>query len=110
MELELAGPRVKDERGADRRGQTRAREVGERARRHAKEHVENAPTSEGRKRPKLGGKREDDVEVRGIEHACPLRLDPFLLGQRLTLRAMPIAARVVRGMLVLAGRTLVDVP
>jgi hypothetical protein len=39
------------------------------------------------------------VEVRHIGEARSLMLDPFLLDKRLTLRAMPVTARVV-------GRTL----
>ena len=110
MELELSGPGVKDERRPDGRGEARPCEGCERARCDTKEHVEDAPTSEGCERPKLGGEREYDVEVRHVEHARSLRLDPFLLGQRLTLRAMPIAARVVEWVLVSAGCAYAHMP
>lgn len=110
MEFELARPGMQNERRANGRGQARSSERSEGPRGDAKERIEDAPTSERRERAKLGGEREDDVKVRHIEHARSLRLDPFLLGQRLTLRAMPVAARVVGGVLVTAGRALIDMP
>ncbi len=61
-------------------------------------------------RPKLGGQRKDDVEVPYVEHSLPTRFDPGLLGQRLTLGTMPIAARVVRRVLAPAGLAAIDMP
>jgi hypothetical protein len=46
------------------------------------------------------------MEVLGVEHALTLLLDPLLLGQRLTLRTMPIATRVEDGLLIRAGRAV----
>src|SRR6185437_4438533 len=51
---------------------------------------------------------EDDMEVPDVEQALVAPRDPLLLGERLALRAMPVAARVVRRMLVLALRTVFD--
>jgi hypothetical protein len=42
------------------------------------------------------------VEVGRIEQTFPLGFNPLLLVERLTLRAMPVAARVVRWVLVAA--------
>src|SRR5262245_40100609 len=50
------------------------------------------------------------MEVPPIEHAHALLSDPFLLGQRLTLRTVTIAARVVRRMLVATGVASIEVP
>ena len=50
------------------------------------------------------------MKVRHIEHASSLRLDPSLLGQRLTLGTVTVAARVVRRVLVSARGALIEVP
>jgi hypothetical protein len=44
-----------------------------------------------------------------VQHALSLLFDPFLLDQRLTLRTVPIAARVVDGLRVVAACTLLEV-
>src|SRR3954469_19619705 len=50
------------------------------------------------------------MEVAVIEHARALLGDPFLLGQRLTLRTMAVATRVVRRVLVAARVASIEVP
>jgi hypothetical protein len=45
------------------------------------------------------------MKVGDIEQALSLLLNPPLLRKRLALRAVPIAARVIRRMLVTAGLT-----
>jgi len=60
-------------------------------------------------RPQLRGKRENDVEVPDVEHSCPAFGNPFLLGQRLTFRTVPIATGIVRWVFVAARLTLINV-
>lgn len=50
------------------------------------------------------------MKVPDVEHALLTLLDPAFLGQRLTLRTVPIAARVIRRMLVSARFASVHVP
>jgi hypothetical protein len=58
---------------------------------------------------KLGGQGEDDMKVVHRQEPLETTLDPACLRERLALRAMPIAARVVRGLLVTAGNAHVEV-
>jgi hypothetical protein len=46
--------------------------------------------------------------MRHIKQSMALSIDPLLLRKRLTLRAMPIAARVIGRVLVAAGRTSIE--
>jgi hypothetical protein len=110
MELELARPGMQHEGGADGGGQTRAREAGKGPRCRTKESAEYNAASEAREGPKLCRESEDDVKMRHIEHASSLHLDPLLLGQGLALGTVPIATRVVRGVLVAAREALIEVP
>src|SRR6185437_5952368 len=59
-------------------------------------------------RPQFSRKREDDMEVPDVEQPFAALLDPMLLGERLTLRAVPVAARMVRMVLVPARRAVLD--
>jgi hypothetical protein len=64
---------------------------------------------EPRQAPQLRGKRKNDVEMLDVEHSCSAFGNPLFLGQRLTLRTVPIATRVVRRMLVAARVAAIDV-
>jgi hypothetical protein len=73
-----------------------------------KEQPEHHLRREGCQRAQLRRQRKDDVKVRNIEQPMTLLLNPLLLRERLTLRAMSIAARVVGRMLVPAGLTDIE--
>src|SRR5579859_647578 len=106
--VEFARPRVQDRRGSDGGAQPALTHVDERALRSLHQGVEDDARRKPGKWPQLGREREDDVKVPDVEHSHPTRFDPGLLGQRLTLGTMPIAARVVRGVLVTAAGALSD--
>ncbi len=110
MKFEFARPRMQDRRGSDGRPEPALAHFHQRALRRPHLGLKDLARGEGSERPKLGGQREDDVEVPDVEHLLPTRFDPGLLGQRLTLGTMPIAARVVRRMLVPARLASVDMP
>src|SRR5512147_478449 len=74
----------------------------------AKEQSKHHTGSESRQRPQLGRQRKDDVEVWNVEQALSLPVDPLLLCERLALRTMPIATRVVGGMLKAAALTDIE--
>src|SRR5260370_35807943 len=48
------------------------------------------------------------MKVPHVEHSLPTRIDPSFLGQRLTLRTVAIATRVVGRMLVAAPLASID--
>ena len=100
MELEFARPGMQDRRGADGRLEPASAHVQQRALRRLHQGIEDHAGRKGGERSKLGRQRKDDVEVSYVEHLLLTRLYPGLLGQRLTLGTMPIAARVVRRVLV----------
>jgi hypothetical protein len=59
--------------------------------------------------PELARQREDDVEVVGRQQAEFLVVEPSVLGEVETLGAMPVAARVIRGLGIAATRADVEV-
>src|SRR4030095_1959878 len=67
-----------------------------------------APLREG-EGPEGSREREDDMEVVGVEDPGHALRDPACLCQALTLRAVPIATRVIGGALEAARPTHVDV-
>ncbi len=70
-----------------------------------KEQPKNDSGSKGGERTQLGGHRKDNVKMCDIEQPASLVFNPLLLHQRLTLRTMPIAARVICRVLETAGLT-----
>lgn len=76
--------------------------------RAGKKQTKHHYRSESAKRAQLGRQRKDDVKVRDIEQSLTLLLNPALLRERLALRTMPIAARVIGGVLVPARLTDIE--
>src|ERR1700690_1505660 len=101
---------MKDQRGSHGGLESAPPEFQERALCRVKERLEDDARRPSREGPKLRRQREHDVEVTDVEHSLPTGLYPGFLGQRLTLRTMPIATRVVRRVLAPAGLAAVDVP
>jgi hypothetical protein len=60
-------------------------------------------------RRNLLGQREDDMEILNVEKLGLSMLDPLRAGEGLALRAVPVAAAVVRDALPLATVALLDV-
>ena len=76
--------------------------------RAGKEQPKHHRRSEGRKRTQLGGHGKNHVKVWNIEQTLSLLVDPLLLRERLTLGTMPIATRVVGGVLETAALTDIE--
>ena len=108
VEAKVAGPGMQDERGAEDRAEPALAELEQGLGGSMKERVEDHLRSAASERPQFRRKREDDVEVPDIEQPLAALLDPMLLGERLTLRAVPVAARMVRMVLVPARRAVLD--
>src|SRR5262249_33029197 len=108
VEVEVTLPGVEHQRGAEDGVEPALPEGKQRVGRRVEEGVEDRPRRELGEEAELGRKGEHDVEVPYVQLALAALGDPPLLGERLALRAMPVAARVVRGMLVAARRALVD--
>jgi hypothetical protein len=108
MKLEISPPSVKHERGADCRRKVCA-EIQKNPFGTPQQSCVDGAGREPRQAPQLCGKRENDVEVPDVEHAGSAFSNPLFLGQRLTLRAMPVATRVVRRMLVATRTAAIDV-
>ena len=108
VEAQVARPGVQHERGTEDGVEAAQAELEQRVGRSAKERVEDLTRREPREQAQLGRQREDDMEVPDVEQALGAPVDPLLLGERLALRTMPVAARVVRRMLVVAPRAVVD--
>ena len=101
---------MKDKRGAELGRKAALPKLEQRVAGGMEEGIVDDTRGEGCELAQLGREREDDVKVGHVEHSHGLRFDPLLLGEGLTLRTMPIAARVVRRVLVAAGCTHVEVP
>ncbi len=106
---QLASPSVQHECGAERRAQIGLPEFEQSTPHGVKHRVVDGSLSEGCQRAKLRGQGEDDVKVLHVQHAQSLLLNPLLLGQTLTFRTVPVAARVEDGFLVVATGTLLEV-
>src|SRR5690606_30435201 len=106
--VQLARPGVKYERGAEGRVQVGLPEFEQSASDDTEHRVIDDSRSEDCQRTKFRGQREDDVKVLHVQHALSLLLNPLLLGKRLTFRTVPVAARVVDGLLVVAGRAVLE--
>lgn len=110
MEFEFARPRMQHRGSSDGRAVPVLANLDQRAVRGLHQRVEDDAGRKPGEGPQLGGQRKDDVKVPDVQHSLPTRFDPGFLGQRLTLGTMPIAARVVRGVLVSASGALIDMP
>jgi len=109
MKAQVARPGVQHQRGAEGGVQAPASKLQQGALRSREERVVDDSWRERGERAQLRWQCEDDVEVPRVEHPRSTRFDPLLLGERLALGAVPIAARVVRGMLVSAPGTSIHV-
>ena len=108
VEAQVARPGVQDERGAEGGGETALCELQERPLGRGEEGLEHDARSEASEGAKLLGQREDDMKVPRVEEMLPTLLDPLFLRERLTLRTVPVATRVVRGVLVATRVALVE--
>jgi hypothetical protein len=108
VEGQCARPGVQDERGAEHDAEAAVTELEQRLGGGVEQRVEHRLGRELGEGAKLARQREDDVEVPDVEEPLLTLRDPLLLGERLTLRAMPVAARVVRRVLVAARSAEVD--
>ena len=104
MQREVLCPGVKDRGDAECAALRLSGEVtpilskgGECCCRSAEQEIVNDPWSVQRQGTKLVRQGEDDVEVLDREEIGASCLDPIGLSQRLTLGAVPVAARVVDG-------------
>ena len=109
MVHEVLSPRVKNGNEAGLHPETLTRKFRERlGGGFEKDVIENLPVSQG-KGIELVRQGEDDMEVLDGEELFPPCLDPLLFLQELTLRAVPVPARVVGYLEVAALLALVDV-
>ena len=109
MVHEVLSPRVKNGNEPGLHPETLTRKFRERlGGGFEKDVIENLPVSQG-KGIELVRQGEDDVEVLDGEELFPPCLDPLLFLQELTLRAVPVPARVVGYLEVAALLALVDV-
>ncbi len=108
VEGQLPGPGVQHERGAEPGAEPAVAELEQGLGGGVKERVEDHVRGAAREGSQLGRQGEDDVEVPDVEQALAALLDPMLLGERLTLRAVPVAARMVRVVHVPARRAVLD--
>jgi hypothetical protein len=109
MVHEVLSPRVKNGNEPGLHPETLTRKFRERlGGGFEKDVIENLPVSQG-KGIELVRQGEDDMEVLNGEELFPPCLDPLLFPQELTLRAVPVPARVVGYLEVAALLALVDV-
>ena len=95
MMTQLLVPGVQHEGGPDDGAESTSTELAQsRARAIEQQRVDDR-RCESCERAQLRREREHHVEVRLIDEAGVLLRDPPFLGERLTLRAVPVAARVV---------------
>lgn len=110
MKAQLFGPRVEHQNEPYLCTQSSMREGLETRGCHLKQQRIERLRREARERTKFCGQGKNKVKVRDVEDARSLGIDPALLGERLTLWTMPIATRIVRGMLVATVSAHIEVP
>lgn len=109
MKLELSRPDVQHHRDPKRRPKPAVSEVEQRLARRLYESRENITRKHLRETTQLARKCKDHVKVFGWQQPLRARTNPFLLLQGLALRAVPVTAGVVGGMLVAAADAHVEV-